>query len=64
MDGETEKPPVHPNINFDFQPKFKAQSDPLKVPENTIQYQENPYDTKLNEYKIDMMFLDQWAKQV
>lgn len=54
---KTEKPPVHPNINFDFQPKIKAQRAPLPVPENTIQYQENPYDSELKEYKIDKSFL-------
>ena len=32
----TDKSPVHPNINFDFQPKYKAQKLPKTIPSNTV----------------------------
>ncbi len=32
----SEKPPIHPNPNFDWQSKVKPQRDPLTVPEGTV----------------------------
>jgi mono/diheme cytochrome c family protein len=32
----SEKAPIHPNPNFDWQAKVKAQSEPLSVPEGTV----------------------------
>ena len=43
----TEKPPVHPNINFDFQPKIKAQTNPKPVPKNTMQFNDRSINKKL-----------------
>tara|TARA_A100001015_G_scaffold271376_1_gene324897 strand:+ start:1142 stop:1675 length:534 start_codon:yes stop_codon:yes gene_type:complete len=58
----TEKPPVHPNINFDFQPKLKAQSDPYLVPENTTQFQADPEKLSLNQFDIDERFVKNGQK--
>ena len=58
----TEKTPVHPNINFDFQPKIKAQTNPLDIPENTIQFEQNINDQKLGEFKIDEYFIKNGQK--
>ena len=32
----SEKPPIHPNPNFDWQPKVKAQRDPKALPEGVV----------------------------
>ena len=32
----SEKPPIHPNPNMDWQPKFKAQSKPLQPVDGTV----------------------------
>ncbi len=53
----SEKPPVHPNINFDFQPKVKAQSDPLPIPENTTQYNVDNIPSSLRNYVINEEFI-------
>ena len=58
----TEKPPVHPNINFDFQPKIKAQTNPLNVPKNTMQFEESIGDPSLEEFKIDAYFIKHGQK--
>lgn len=58
----SEKPPVHPNINFDFQPKIKAQTDPLPIPKNTIQFESVPNNTSLSAYTIDDVFLKNGQK--
>jgi len=34
----SEKPPLHPNINMDYQAKFKAQTLPLDPPSGTVPY--------------------------
>ena len=54
---KTDKPPVHPNINFDFQPKIKAQRDPLPLPANVVTFQNDRQKTRLSEYSIDRAFL-------
>jgi mono/diheme cytochrome c family protein len=58
----TEKPPIHPNINFDFQPKIKAQTNPLNIPDNTIQFEETIGDHKLDEFEIDAYFIKNGQK--
>ncbi len=58
----TEKPPVHPNINFDFQPKVKAQYDPLPIPENTVQFERSSRRSSLNDFDIDEAFLENGQK--
>ena len=58
----TEKAPVHPNINFDFQPKIKAQTDPKKIPANTIQFQEYTSDNNLKNYEINEVFIKNGQK--
>ena len=35
---KSEKPPVHPNVNMDYQPKYKKQSLPLEPPEGVMPY--------------------------
>lgn len=54
---KTDKPPVHPNINFDFQPKIKAQRDPLPLPANVVTFQNDRQKTMLSQYSIDRAFL-------
>ena len=58
----TENPPIHPNINLDFQPKIKAQTNPLPIPKNTIQYEENNLDQALHNFKIDDRFIKNGQK--
>lgn len=58
----TEKPPIHPNINFDFQPKIKPQTNPYDIPENTMQFEKNHYDLKLNQFDIDEYFIKNGQK--
>ena len=53
----TEKPPLHPNINFDFQPKVKAQMEPRPVPQNTAQFNIQSNDTTLRSLKINEDFI-------
>ena len=53
----TEKPPVHPNINFDFQPKIKAQTNPMPVPKNTVQFNDRSINERLSNYEIDEDFV-------
>ncbi len=59
---KTKSPPVHPNVNFDFQPKIKAQRNPMPIPEKTVQFEMAPTTSKLNEYKIDSAFIKNGQK--
>ena len=59
---KTDKAPVHPNINFDFQPKIKAQRNPLPIPENTMQYNSGMTEKALSSYTIDEAFLKNGQK--
>ena len=34
----SEKPPIHPNVNLDYNPKIKSQSDPQPIPDGTVAY--------------------------
>lgn len=34
----SEKPAIHPNINMDYNPKFKSQSNPQDIPDGTVPY--------------------------
>ncbi|MGA0242051.1 MAG: c-type cytochrome [Candidatus Marinamargulisbacteria bacterium] len=54
---KSDDPPIHPNINFDFQPKIKAQRNPLPIPENTVQFNSPRTNSRLSEYVIDEAFL-------
>jgi len=58
----TDKTPVHPNINFDFQPKIKAQTNPLTIPENTVQFEEEISKKKLGEFEINEYFIKNGQK--
>ena len=58
----TEKTPVHPNINLDFQAKVKAQTNPLEIPINTMQFETNNIDRNLTSYNIDTAFLKNGQK--
>jgi mono/diheme cytochrome c family protein len=58
----SEKPPIHPNINFDFQPKIKAQRQPLEVPENTHIYELSDNKEAISKYKIDERFIKNGQK--
>ena len=58
----SEKPPVHPNINFDFQSKIKAQRNPLPIPAHTKQYNVKNKELKLSDYKVDEMFMKNGQK--
>ncbi len=58
----TEKPPIHPNINFDFQPKVKAQYDPLPIPEKTMQFDANDTKVSLSKLEINDAFLKNGQK--
>ena len=60
----SEKPPIHPNINFDFQPKVKAQRDPRPIPANTQQFQVNKEKTRLSNYTIDEAFVKNGQKKL
>lgn len=53
----TDKPPVHPNVNFDFQPKIKAQYNPLSIPEETSQYKTEVQPPSLKDYDITESFI-------
>ncbi|MEK9728225.1 MAG: cytochrome c [Candidatus Margulisiibacteriota bacterium] len=59
---KSEKPPIHPNINFDFQSKIKAQREPLPIPENTVQYLNSSDDKSLSTFKVDERFLKEGQK--
>ena len=59
---KTEKPPVHPNINFDFQPKIKAQTNPLSIPKNTVIYKSNNSKTSLDKLNITYDFVKNGQK--
>lgn len=59
---KSEKPPVHPNINFDFQPKIKAQREPLPIPANTTPYNITKKKLSLSQYKIDEDFMKNGQK--
>ena len=51
------KPPIHPNINLDFQPKIKAQRAIQHIPEHTLTVtQVDPY-YPLRNYTIDESFI-------
>jgi mono/diheme cytochrome c family protein len=41
----SEKPPIHPNVNLDFQPKFKAQSLPQTPPAHTVPWGTGAFNT-------------------
>ena len=60
---ESEEPPIHPNINMDFQPKIKAQKDPLPVPNNTVQFNFNKRKTNLSDHEINQFFVKNGQKQ-
>ena len=59
---KTEKPPVHPNINFDFQPKIKAQTNPLVIPKNTIIYKSDNRQKSLRNLDITYDFVKNGQK--
>ena len=61
---KSESPPIHPNINFDFQPKVTPQTDPLPIPVNTIQYkqQTKPTKSRLSNYSVDEAFIKNGQK--
>ena len=56
-DGEQKNHRLHPNINFDFQPKVKAQSSPMPVPQNTTQFNNKQTYSSLKNLKIDEDFI-------
>ena len=58
----SEKPPVHPNINFDFQPRFKAQTNPMPIPDNTTQYSAESDSLSLKNYSINESFIKNGQK--
>ncbi|RAP23501.1 hypothetical protein DID73_02180 [Candidatus Marinamargulisbacteria bacterium SCGC AG-343-K17] len=58
----SEKPPIHPNINFDFQPKVKAQTAPLEVPLYTMQFEYSNKKSRLSQFKVDEAFLKNGQK--
>jgi len=53
----SDSPPIHPNINFDFQPKINAQTAPIEPPPNTIPYMHETDETPLSSYSIDDAFI-------
>jgi mono/diheme cytochrome c family protein len=58
----TEKPPVHPNINFDFQPKIRPQRDPLPIPANTVPYGHTTTQAPLSDFVITEDFIREGQK--
>lgn len=55
----TDKPPIHPNPNLDWQPKYKAQKFVQKVPDNTIKFRENKEIESIKvPYKVDKNLLN------
>ena len=52
----------YPNVNFDFQPKIKAQRNPMPIPENTVQFDMAPTTSQLNDYKVDSAFIKNGQK--
>ena len=59
----SEKPPIHPNINFDFQPKVNPQTTPMEIPDNTVPYMHSKLKKPLSSYVIDEYFLRNGQKQ-
>ena len=59
---KSDKPPVHPNINFDFQSKIKAQRNPLPIPENTKQYKKSSPNKTIEDFYIDEAFIKNGQK--
>jgi cytochrome c len=59
----SDKPPIHPNINFDFQAKIKAQSNPLPIPNNTVQYNLPKKHRPLTAFNVTPDFIKNGQKQ-
>ena len=59
---KTDKAPVHPNINFDFQAKIKAQRKPLPIPANTMQYSTRQDTRQISDFYVDEAFIKNGQK--
>ncbi len=59
---KSEKPPIHPNINLDFQAKIKAQVDPQQIPNNASEFNRFETDNSLWQYSIDDEFIKDGQK--
>ena len=59
---KTDKAPIHPNINFDFQAKIKAQREPLPIPAHTMQFSSKEDTRSISDYYVDEAFLKNGKK--
>jgi hypothetical protein len=59
----TDKPPIHPNINFDFQPRINTQTHPLPIPNNTVPYNLPKKHHPLTTFNVTPDFIKEGQKQ-
>lgn len=58
----SEHPPIHPNINLDFQASIRAQESPMPVPEHTLQFGSSMHDAPIQTFTVNESFIKNGQK--